>query len=55
MATSNYKVKYRVGNTQSMRTLQLRDGMESEAIAKLKQQGSVPKEADVVILSIELI
>jgi len=50
---SNYKVKYKVDNAHSMRTLQLNGGTESEAIAKLKQQSSVPKDAEVIILSIE--
>ncbi|MBK7083874.1 MAG: hypothetical protein IPH53_04105 [Flavobacteriales bacterium] len=50
---SNFKVKYQVGNVQSRRTLKLQGGTESEAIAKLKQQSSVPKEAEVVVLSIE--
>jgi len=45
MATKNYRVKYKVGNVQSMRTLQLHDGMESEAIAQLKRQHSVPVDA----------
>jgi len=51
MAT--YDVKYKVGNTSTGRKLQLQGGSESEAIAKLKQQGSVPKDANVIILSIK--
>ncbi len=47
-----YEVKYKVGNTSTGRKLQLKGGGESEAIAKLKEQGSVPKDADVIILSI---
>lgn len=50
MAT--YTVKYKVGNTSTGRKLQLQGGSESEAIAKLKQQGNVPANADVIILSI---
>ncbi len=49
----NYKVKYRHGNNHGMRTLTLRGGTESEAIFKLKERGSVPRDADVIILSIE--
>lgn len=51
MAT--YDVKYKVGNTSTGRKLQLQAGSESEAIAKLKQQGSVSKDANVIILSIK--
>jgi hypothetical protein len=49
----NYKVKYRHGNIHGMRTLTLRGGTESEAIYKLNERGSVPRDADVIILSIE--
>ena len=49
---TTYTVKYKVGNTSTGRKLQLQGGSESEAIAKLKQQGSVPKDANVIILSI---
>jgi hypothetical protein len=49
----SYRVKYKVKDTQSQTTLQLQGGMESEAIAKLKQQGTVPKDANVIILSID--
>ncbi|MDB5256805.1 MAG: hypothetical protein JWM14_1500 [Chitinophagaceae bacterium] len=51
MAT--YKVKYKVGNSSSERHLQLIGGTESEAIAKLKQQNNVPKDANVIITLIE--
>jgi hypothetical protein len=51
MAT--YHVKYKVNNTTSGITLQLQAGTESEAIAKMKQQNNVPKDANVIILSIE--
>jgi len=50
MAT--FTVKYKVGNTSSGRKLQLQGGGESEAITKLKQQNNVPKDANVIILSI---
>ncbi len=49
----NYIVKYRVNHTNSKVTLQLHGGTESEAIAKLKQRGTVPKDAIVIVLSIE--
>lgn len=52
MATSLYVVKYRVNNTQSQTALNLHSASESEAIAVLKQQSSVPKDASVTILSI---
>ena len=44
-----YTVKYRINNTDSKTTLMLKGGGESEAIAKLKAQNSVPKDADVII------
>ena len=50
---ANYEVKYKVNNSSSSRRLSLQGGSESEAIAKLKQQGSVPKDANVIILSIK--
>lgn len=49
----SYEVKYRVNHTQSRTILQLHGGTESEAIAKLKQRGTVAKDAIVIILSIE--
>ena len=50
----SYRVKYKVNNTTTATTLQLiGNGTESEAIAKLKQQNNVPKDANVIILSIE--
>ncbi len=51
MAT--YEVKYKVGNSTTGTRLQLEGGTESEAIAKLKQQNNVPKDANVIILSIK--
>jgi hypothetical protein len=51
MAT--YYVKYKVNNTTTGTNLQLQAGTESEAIAKLKQQSTVSKDANVIILSIE--
>jgi hypothetical protein len=34
-------------------SLELKGGMESEAIEKLKRQNSVPKDFDIVILEIK--
>ena len=48
----SFLVKYKVNNTYSQRTLQLHGGTESEAVAKLKQQNSVAKDANVIILTI---
>lgn len=53
MATSLYVVKFRVNNSQSQTALNLHSPSESEAIAVLKQQSSVPKDANVIILSID--
>lgn len=50
---ASYYVKYKVNNTTTGKTLQLEGGTESEAIAKMKQQNNVPKDANVIILSIE--
>lgn len=52
---SSYKVKYKVNNSTSQTTLQLNSGSESEAAAKLKSQGTVPKDSEVIILSVERI
>jgi hypothetical protein len=49
---ANYTVRYRVNNTTSGIVLNLDGGTESEAIAKMKQQNNVPKDATVIILSI---
>lgn len=48
-----YKIKYRWGNSVRSTRLLLQGGTESETVMKLKQQNSVPKDADIVILSIE--
>jgi hypothetical protein len=45
----SYVIKYRVGHTNTVTTIQLINGSESEAIAKLKQRC----RKDYVILSIE--
>lgn len=50
---NNYEVKYRVNHTNSKVILQLHGGTESEAVAKLKQRGTVAKDANVIVLSIE--
>ena len=49
----NYKVKYKVDNSTSSTTLNLYGGTESQAIAELKRRSSVPKDKNVIILSIE--
>ncbi|MFY9309948.1 MAG: hypothetical protein WAQ28_12945 [Bacteroidia bacterium] len=49
----SYSVKYRVNNTTTRTTLLLYGGTESEAIDKLKQRGTVAKDASVIVLSIE--
>ena len=48
-----YKVKFRVDNTNSTRTLHLHGGTESEAIEKLYSTGAVSKDRRIIILSIE--
>ncbi len=50
----SYKVKYKVNNTTTIKTMQLQGGTESEAIEKLKKSNGLPKEGNVIILSIEL-
>jgi hypothetical protein len=49
----NYEVKYKVNHTTTSTRLRLQGGGESEAIAKLKSQGTVAKDATVIILSIK--
>lgn len=51
-STSSYYVKYKVNNTTSGTSMHLYGPNESEAIAKLRAQGSVPAGATVIILSI---
>jgi hypothetical protein len=48
-----YNVRYRVKDSTTSITLNLEGGTESEAIAKMKQQSNVPKDAIVIVLSIE--
>ncbi|MCF2599331.1 hypothetical protein I6E10_11460 [Phocaeicola barnesiae] len=52
-----YRVKYRIRSTGSATnattTIMLHSASESEAIAALKQRGTVRRDADVIILSIE--
>ncbi len=50
----SYRVKYTVNNGGRSTVLQLHGGTESEAIEKIKKYGGVPKDATIVILSIEL-
>jgi len=49
---ANYYVQFKVGNSTSGRDVSLDSGTESEAIAKLKASSMVPKDANVIILSI---
>jgi hypothetical protein len=49
----NYEVKFKVNHTNSRAILKLHGDSESEAISLLKQRGTVPKDADVIILSIK--
>lgn len=53
MKLEAYTVKYRVNNTQSSTTLHLYSDSESQAIAKLKEHCTVPKDANVIILLIQ--
>lgn len=48
-----YLVKYRIKNTTTSTILQLEGGTESEAVMKLKRSSTVPKDADVIVLSIQ--
>lgn len=54
---NSYRVKYRVvgsaSSTNATTTIMLHSASESEAIAALKQRGTVRRDADVIILSIE--
>jgi len=52
---ASYWVKYTYNNNHvsGSAILTLKGGTESEAIANLKQQGRVPKDANVIILSID--
>jgi hypothetical protein len=54
---NSYRVRYRVvdsaSSTNATATIMLHSGSESEAITALKQRGTVRKDADVIILSIE--
>jgi len=49
---ARYNVKYKVKDSTTSITLNLDGGTESEAIAKMKAQNNVPKDAQVIILSI---
>ena len=52
MATSPHLVKFRVNNSERQTTLNLHSASESEAISVLKQQSSIPKDANVIIYSV---
>jgi hypothetical protein len=49
----SYRVTFRVDNTNSTRTLQLRGGTESEAIEKLYSSSSVSRSKTIIIIKIE--
>jgi hypothetical protein len=49
----NYEVKYKVNLSTTTTRIRLQGGTESEAIAKLKSQGTVAKDATIIILSIK--
>ncbi|HTB52345.1 MAG TPA: hypothetical protein VK718_06180 [Ferruginibacter sp.] len=50
---NSYRVTYRVDNTNSTRTLQLRGGTESEAKERLYGSSSVPRNKTIIIIKIE--
>ena len=56
---NSYRVKYHVvdsaSSTNATATIMLHSGSESEAIAVLKQRGTIRKDANAIILSIEKI
>lgn len=51
---NSYRVKYRVvdsaSSTNATATIMLHSGSESEAIAVLKQRGTIRKDANAIIL-----
>ena len=49
----NFYVKYKVGSGTNGTIMSLPSASESAAIAKLKAQQSVPKNAEVIILEIK--
>lgn len=53
MASYPYRVKFKVGSTTYVRTLNLYGGSESEAIDLLYRQNTVSRNQSVIILSIE--
>lgn len=54
---NSYRVRYRVtgtaSSTNATATVMLHSASESEAISALKQRGTVRRDADVIILSID--
>ncbi len=50
---AKYNVKYRIGSSNATRKLELSGGSESEAIDRLKRSSTVPKDANVIVLSID--
>ena len=57
MVRSNYRVVYRVESaasaTNASATVQLFSPSESEAIHELKKRGTIGRDKDVIILTIE--
>lgn len=49
---NQYEVKYKVSNSYRTTILGLRGGTESEAKEKLYAQSSVPRNYEIIILSI---
>ena len=49
----SFIVKYRVGSSNHQDTVLLQSGTESEAISVLKSRGTVGKDKDITILSIQ--
>ena len=49
---NRYEVKYKVQNSYRTTVLNLHGGTESEAIEKLYAQSSVPRNLQIIILSI---
>lgn len=48
----SYEVSFKVDNTYSKRVMSLQYGSEGEAMDKLYTQGTVPRNKQIIILSI---
>ena len=55
MATSLYRVTFKVDYSTSIRTVHLHYPSESEAREALYRQCTVPRDKDIIILGIELV